>query len=117
MFPTSAVIDRLQGNLAQDLLAFLPELVLCGAVVLMLVLRMFSALGRTHLGWLALIASAGAFAVAALQWAECPLVSAKLPNHQAFSGLLALDPFAIFVRVFLLGFLTLIIWLTLLTGI
>ena len=117
MVPKSAAIDQLQADLGRDLLAFLPELILCGAVVLMLLLRLSSALGRAHLGWLALLASAGALAVAVGQWVEVPSLTPAGHNQIAFNGLLALDPFAIFVRVFLLGSLLLVLWLALLTGI
>ena len=41
--------------------------------------------------------------------------AARQPN--CFSGLLVFDNFTIFLRLFLLGFAALIIWLTLLTGI
>jgi NADH-quinone oxidoreductase subunit N len=125
MFPNSALIDRLQSELGQDLLAFLPETILCGAIVLMLVLRLFGSFNRAHLGWLALAASVVAFAVAAAQWFGVPWLTPQLSRNpvtlqlerEVFTGLLVYDSFSLFVRVLLFGFLTLTLWLTLLTGI
>ena len=125
MFPNSALIDRLQSELGQDLLAFLPETILCGAIVLMLVLRLFQLFNHAHLGWLALAASVAAFAVAAAQWFGSPGLTPQLSRNpatellerQLFTGLLVYDSFSLFVRVLLFGFLTLTLWLTLLTGI
>ena len=48
-------INLLQSHLNDDLLAFTPELILCGGIVLLLILRMFKALDRVHLGSIALV--------------------------------------------------------------
>jgi NADH-quinone oxidoreductase subunit N len=98
-------------HLGTDLANFLPELILCGSIVLLLLLRLFSALDRVHLGWLALVLTAAALVVSARQWADNPR------PQPMFGGLLAYDSFTIFLRLFLLGFAALIIWLSLLTGI
>jgi len=50
-------LGNLQSSLWDDLLAFMPELILCGGIVLLLLLRMFQGLDRLHLGSLALIVS------------------------------------------------------------
>src|SRR5205823_5028442 len=55
MFQMSHALNDLQGRLASDALGFLPELILCGAIVFLLLLRLFSSLNRWHLGWLALL--------------------------------------------------------------
>ena len=107
MFPSSAFIDSLQNDLSRDLLAFLPELLLCGAIVLMLFLRLFTALSRVHVGYVALTMTIAALLVAVAQWqgnpAYDPGVNQKL---QIFTGLLVYDTFALYVRLFLHAFLT-----------
>jgi NADH-quinone oxidoreductase subunit N len=114
-------IDQLQDNLWRDVLAFLPELILCGTIVLLLLLRLFNALNRLHLGSVALVLTLAALAVSWFQWGgkygfhqpdEFPHKSLDL-----FSGLLVFDNFTVFVRLFLFGFAALVIWLSLLTGI
>ena len=121
MFPTSALVQHLQADLQRDLVAFLPELILCGAIVGSLLLRFFSSLKHLHLGYFALVCSVLALIVAFAQWlgsnAFDPRFDAGSTSLQLFTGLLVYDSFAIYVRLFLLLFLTLAIWLTLLTGI
>jgi NADH-quinone oxidoreductase subunit N len=111
MFLTTEIINGLQERLGQDLVAFLPELVLCGGIVLLLVLRLFAALDRLHLGWLALASTLGALAISWAQW------QGPEPHRDLFSGLLVYDNFTIFLRLFLFSFTALVIWLSLLTGI
>ena len=65
MFLTTDVLDPLTSRLGQDSIAFLPELILCGTIVLLLVLRLFSIFDRLHLGWLALLLTLGALTVSA----------------------------------------------------
>lgn len=118
MFPTSAFVSELKNTLDRDLLAFLPELILCSTIVAMLVLRLFSSLHRLHLGYFALLASVSALAVAVAQWQGNPHFDPGTGNRlRIFTGLLVFDPFAIYVRIFVLAFLSFILWLTLLTGI
>lgn len=107
-----------------DVQAFLPEVILCGAIVLLLILRLFSGLGKLHLGGLALVLTVAALAVSWAQWQGNTwgiLTPADFyaEKHSAniFSGLLAFDNFTVFLRLFLLGFTSLVIWLTLITGI
>jgi NADH-quinone oxidoreductase subunit N len=120
-------ITRLQGATLIDSMAFLPELLLCGAIVLMLFLRLF---GRTHVGFLALCFVLLALAVSVCQWigevdikglGTIPFTPTKefspTKAHPLFSGLLVYDYFTLFLRCFLFTFTALIIVLTLLTGI
>ncbi len=113
-------LTQLQAELARDCLAFLPELILCVGVVVLLLLRLFRAFDRMHLGGVALAISAAALVSAMGQWHgdfgfEPPSqYGGSLP---IFSGLLVYDNFTIFLRLFLLFFAVLIVWLTLLTGI
>ena len=113
---TDKLLQELQAALGRDLLAFLPELILCAAIVTMLVVRLF---GRWHMGWLALALTFYAFLVSWYQWLETgydprPWGTKSL---EMFSGLLVYDNFTIFLRLFLLGFGLLLIWLSLMTGI
>jgi NADH-quinone oxidoreductase subunit N len=100
-------------TLGKDCLAFLPEIILCGSIVLLLLLRLFRGVERWHLGVEALVLTLVAFAVAAQQWRS----SLAAPSYPIFGGLLSYDYFTIFLRLFLIGFTALTIWLSLLTGI
>jgi NADH-quinone oxidoreductase subunit N len=124
MFLTPAAVGRLQDLLFRDCLAFLPELILCGSIVLLLLLRLFRGFDRVHLGWVTLILTGLALWVAWCQWqggGTYTLRPAEFsPGTRAldlFTGLLVYDNFTVFLRLFLLGFALLITWLTLLTGI
>ncbi|MBX7105924.1 MAG: NADH-quinone oxidoreductase subunit N [Gemmataceae bacterium] len=105
------------ADLQRDLLAFLPELVLCAAIVLMLLIRLFPATGRTHLGGLALLAVGGALVVAWLQWTRSGSLPLPDTSVRYFTGLLAYDSLTVFLRLFLLGFVALAIVLTFFTHI
>jgi NADH-quinone oxidoreductase subunit N len=107
-------IDILQDQLGLDLVAFLPELILCTAIVVLLLLRLFKGLDRLHLGWVALAMTVAALAYSFRQWELNP------PPLEIFNGphgLLAYDTFTIYLRIFLFGFAALLIWLSMLTGI
>jgi NADH-quinone oxidoreductase subunit N len=108
---TNAIMDSVEGGLPQALYAFLPELILCSTIVLLLVLRLFTRLDRLHLGSASLIGTVAALLANFAQWQSPPQPT------EVFSGLLAFDTFTLFVRLFLLGFVGLVIWLSLLTGI
>ena len=118
MFLDSYTVSALQSNLLQDCWAFLPELILAGTIILMLLVRLLGA--RWHLGWEALILTLAALGVSVMQW------QTGAPARDAFggglfgneyAGLLRYDNFTIFIRIFLYAFTALTIWLTMLTGI
>jgi len=119
----TATMDSLQSAISRDVMAFAPEMALCGAIVLLLVLRLFNVFNRLHLGWVALVASLAALSLALDQWHggyyglknPTDLVVAGNPN--IFSGLLVYDNLTIFIRIFLLAFAVLVIGMTMLTGI
>jgi NADH-quinone oxidoreductase subunit N len=120
-------IQDLQARLGIDAQAFLPELILCGTIVLLLLLRLLTRLDRVHLGPVALVLTLVALLVSWCQWNQADLfglrwdprldVAGKSDVLEIFSGLLVYDNFTIFLRLFLLGFAALLIWLSLLTGI
>jgi NADH-quinone oxidoreductase subunit N len=105
------MLSNLTANLGADLLAFLPELVLCAGIVFLLVFRLFRVLNRVHLGVFALAVALLALGVSWQQWQE------DTTRPEMFSGLLAYDKLTIFLRLFLYAFAALLIWLSLLTGI
>ena len=120
---TKQILQSLQTSLGMDLLAFLPELILSGTIVLMLLIRLFPRFDRRHLGWVALVLTIYALMVACNQWIETdgydprPGSKENRTPFEMFSGLLIFDNFAIFLKIFLLGFTALTILLCLLTGI
>lgn len=123
MFLDPATLDRLQSALGRDVLAFLPETMLCGGIVLLLLLRLFRRLSAVHLGSVALALSLAAFAVSLAQWrgiygfASPADLSPEARAVNTFSGLLVYDNFTIFVRLFLFGFTALLVCLSMITGI
>src|SRR5437762_479350 len=102
---TRSLIDLLQQSLLRDAQAFLPELILCGTIVLLLLVRLFSAFDRNHLGFLALVLTCYALAVSWLQWMgdvnHDPRIASGATSLQMFSGMLVFDNFTIFLRMFL----------------
>jgi NADH-quinone oxidoreductase subunit N len=114
---TEQALQDLQVSLGPDMLAFLPELVLCGTIVLMLLVRLFI---TAHVGWLALCLTGYAFFVSLYQWFGVSPYDPRAVDAaslELFSGMLAYDNFTVFLRLFLLGFTLLVIWLSLMTGI
>ena len=115
MFPTAPRIDALQSGITNDLLQFLPELAVCGGIVLLLLCRLVKVFDRAHLGGVALatlvvalLAGVGTDTREPSQWAS------QLP---VFSGLLVSDGFAGFVRILILAAALLVVLLTRLTRI
>ncbi|MFO0878832.1 MAG: NADH-quinone oxidoreductase subunit N [Gemmataceae bacterium] len=131
-------IDVFQSNLVD----FLPEGILCLGIVALLVARLFRTFDRSHLGALALLVVLGALLVSVLQALGRPGLDALLtstglgrsstgtllrslgldapPSYQQtllFGGMMTYDFFTVYMRVFLLTFCLLVIWLTRLTGI
>jgi NADH-quinone oxidoreductase subunit N len=107
---STALLDSLQADLLSDLLTFLPEALVAGTVVLLLLFRLVPGLERTHRGGLALALTLTALAVAVSQWLTEP------KPLEAFTGLLAADAFALYLRMLILSATALTIVLTLVTG-
>ena len=120
MFPTRAFITDTTDALQRDVSAFLPELVLCGTIVGLLLARFVPDTRRMHAAVLALLGTIAALVVAVGFWPGTGGWDNMVPGSgklSGFSGLLAFDLFGLYVRVFLLAFLALALWLSLLTGI
>jgi NADH-quinone oxidoreductase subunit N len=119
---TEKALGNLQDSLVRDLTAFLPEVVLCGTIVLLLLIRLVRRFDHRHLGGVAFVLTAYALYLSSNQWLsggydprpELPGAPASLT---AFGGMLVYDNFLIFVRLFLLAFAALVIWLSMMTGI
>jgi NADH-quinone oxidoreductase subunit N len=108
-------LQSLQAGLTADALSFLPELLLCVAIVAMLFLRLFKGLDKLHLGSVALAMTTLALGFSIYQWG---LTSGqKIQPGDIFTGMLRYDYLSVFLKIFLLGFGVLVIWLSLLTGI
>jgi NADH-quinone oxidoreductase subunit N len=124
------------GQIQNDCLYFLPELLACGGIVLLLTVRLFD---RAHMGTLALIVALTALGISIVQWQGkivIPLPGSNIelkyldaPMREgaaggfsgsfrtAFGSLVVYDHLTIYLRCFLYGFTALIIWLSLTTGI
>ena len=98
MFPTPGQIEQLQSSLQSNLQLFLPELVLCFGIVLLLLCRLVKAFDRTHLGTVA-----AAIVGVALLTAGYLFLEGDLAPVEFFAGMLASDPFSGFVRILLLA--------------
>jgi NADH-quinone oxidoreductase subunit N len=116
-------IENLGVGLKADLLNFSPELALCSGIIVLLLLRLFKFLDRMHLSTVAMLFTLLGLALAFGQWRD--LTQTEIRWHvgevskstDLFAGMLAFDKFTVFLRLFLLGFTALVIWLTTLTGI
>ena len=109
--------DKLTENLLNDVGAFMPQLVVCAAIVLLLVIRLVPRYDRWHLGWIALVLAASACFLSCQQWIDHAGTVSAQPSIKIFGGMLIFDNFSVFLNIFLYAFATLVILLTLLTGI
>jgi NADH-quinone oxidoreductase subunit N len=107
--------EALSESLSNDAFFFMPELVLCGSIVLLLLIRLIPRYDRWHMGWIALAAVAGVCVLSCVQWANPLLASMRSVN--LFGGMLIYDNFSVFLKIFLYSFVTLVVLLTMLTGI
>ena len=62
--------NALQASLYFDTIAFVPQLVLCAGILLLLLIRLVPRYDRWHLGWLALTFAAGACFLSCSLWLE-----------------------------------------------
>src|SRR5947209_13641450 len=117
MMNLSELIDSLFHNtVALSLPGFRTELVLCGTIVLMLLLRLFRGLERIDSFYVAL---AGALVglYFALPWTQPESLTAQGVRHELFTGMLVYDSFTLFFRGLLMFFAVVFVVLTRLSGI
>lgn len=105
-----SIIDNLRTDSLASLQGFLPELMLCGTIVAMLLARMPARGHRLHAAWIALPGLLAAFYFAA------PWNTVFKPT-ELFTGLLVLDGLTVFFRSVLIGFAILFVLFTWLSGI
>jgi NADH-quinone oxidoreductase subunit N len=139
MYLSPDALQNFNQRLIVDVLSFLPELILCVGLVLLLFLRLFSAYDRRHMGGIAMFFTLLALFVSYLTWPNNPILallgrfdpslqstiadltpaglSGEKQHQDIFSGLLVYDNFTIFLRLFLFGTTALLIWMTMLTRI
>lgn len=106
MFPTAALLDALTWSLGSSILQFLPELVLCAGIVVLLVLRMLPGGSR-----MATATTTVSFVLVALLMASYQLASEAYAGS-IFQGMLLADEFALVLRPLLLLGAGLVIVLT-----
>src|SRR5262245_15974736 len=94
--------------LLQNLTVFIPEAILCCAIVILLLMRMITS--RTHLGALSLMALLTALAATFLFWFDFEQFlkngSWSLSTIQevpAFTGMVVYDTFLVYARCIILG--------------
>lgn len=119
---TRQLLENLQAGLSVDLMAFLPELTLCAAIVVLLVIRLIPRFDGLHLGWVALVFTISALVGSWFQWMHAegydPRQGTAIEQPlNLFSGLLVFDNFGVFIKVFLMAFTALVIVLCLFTRI
>ncbi len=119
------------GDMQLSSLAFLPELILCLGIVIILLSRLGRRAYRSHAGAAALIFVVLAFLISLLQspgmktlagssstlYETVDALQGPLYGKTIFTNLLFFDSLTVYLRCFLYGFTALVIWLTLTTGI
>jgi NADH-quinone oxidoreductase subunit N len=112
MFPSFVRIESLQETLGNDLLQFMPELLVSTGIVALLLARLVPILDRAHLGSLALTVLAVALFTAGYQFATVTRTSSPF-----FGSMLISDPFAALGRCLILSAALLTVLMTQLSGI
>jgi NADH-quinone oxidoreductase subunit N len=117
---TNDLLIKLQSRIGDDLLAFLPELFVSGAIVLLLLFRMLPRMEHRPATIVALMFSLVALGSALGQWQPFSIFDPRSITQsgslELFSGMLVFDNFTVFFKIFLLAFLTVTVILTMLTG-
>lgn len=122
------IISRLTSNTLRSLPLFSPELCICGAIVALLLVRLFNGDRRFPGSVVAIFGTVMALGLAAYQFllfnetgdAGLALAAGSAGNplpEPLFTGLLLYDPFTVFFRIFLLLFLLFVEYLTVVSGI
>lgn len=122
---TDALLKDLQNRLGTDLMAFLPALVISGAIVLLLLLRMLPGRACRSSSLIALMFSLLGLGTSLSQWYPFARIDPRTGSEVAiplrpleiFGGMLVFDNFSIFLNIFLFVFLAAVVLLTMLTRI
>lgn len=104
------------GDTESSLKLFLPEIVLCLTILVMLTLRVSDLMRRIFPTWILALAGAMLALAAADPW-EALAPGAEIARQEIFTGMLVYDPFTVFFRGLLLLFTILFVILTKLTKI
>src|SRR5438045_3244363 len=117
---TDALFLELQARLGDDLRAFVPELIVSGAIVLLLLYRMLPRMEHRPASLIALSFSVLALGAAIVQWQPDSIFDPRAEQMrrplEMFSGMMVFDNFTIFFKLFLLACLAVIVMLSMLTG-
>ena len=105
--------NSLTDTCTVSLVPFRPELILCGTIVALLLVKMIFSGWRSGAFWVMLAGSCAALWFAA-PWQLSGALASPLP---IFTGMLVYDPFAIYMRSLLLVFLVLWTLLTRVSGV
>ncbi len=108
------LIQHVTGDTETSLKLFLPEIVLCLTILVMLTLRVSDLMRRIFPTWILALAGAMLALAAADPWEA--LGGTAIARQEIFTGLLVYDPFTVFFRGLLLFFTILFVILTKLTG-
>jgi NADH-quinone oxidoreductase subunit N len=104
----------IRDTLDKSVPLFLPELVICGTIVVLLLARLFRFTAWIHPFWIALAGSAVAF------WYALPANGIEalgdVGRQEIFTGMLVYDSLTVFFRLFLLAFAILFVILVRFTG-
>lgn len=133
----NTLLQAFDAGFSVSFRAFIPELVLCIGIVIMLLARLVPRYDKLHMGWVALVFAVLCLFASVLQWPipwgnwldsdwttwlntlnprQDPGFRSDAPLD-LFGGMLVFDNFSVFIKMFLYGFVTLVLILTLLTGI
>ncbi|MGQ0633521.1 MAG: NADH-quinone oxidoreductase subunit N [Planctomycetaceae bacterium] len=112
----SDIVSRLAANTQDSLALFAPELCICGTIIVLLFVRLFNADRQLPASIAAMAGTVAALGLSAWQYRELQALGLT-EGQPLFTGLLVLDPFTAFFRIFLLLFLVFVVWLTIVSGI
>ncbi|MFL2870709.1 MAG: NADH-quinone oxidoreductase subunit N [Pirellulaceae bacterium] len=107
------LIEQLATDSTESLSWFLPEIVLCAVVMLLLLVRLFDGKQRIDLWFVAIAGSVVSF-LFSQPWLVC---DGGVERTEIFTGLLVIDGFTIAVRSIILLFLVLFLIFTKISGI
>ncbi|MEX0643292.1 MAG: NADH-quinone oxidoreductase subunit N [Pirellulales bacterium] len=109
-----ALVDNLSADTLASLERFVPELILCATIVVLLLARLFRWSAKIDPFWLALIGSLAAF------WYALPEGGVQelggVARQEIFTGMLVYDSMTVFFRMFLLAFAFWFVILVRMTG-